>query len=80
MFIDLLGQPASVGRPAHLSDHDVATVTRRPDGRAACARYYLLDPEARERFGDWATIAAEAVATRATASWRTWSANSPWVP
>ncbi|MFJ5780395.1 hypothetical protein [Streptomyces sp. NPDC093094] len=33
-----------------------------PAGRRNLARYYLLDPDARERVGDWEQIAAETVA------------------
>ncbi|ROR42819.1 helix-turn-helix domain-containing protein [Kitasatospora cineracea] len=40
-----------------LVDFDALPATRRN-----MARYYLLDPQARERVGDWATIAAETVA------------------
>ncbi|WAL73222.1 helix-turn-helix transcriptional regulator [Kitasatospora sp. YST-16] len=40
-----------------LTDFDALPATRRN-----MARYYLLDPQARERVGDWATIAAETVA------------------
>ncbi|MFB7947314.1 helix-turn-helix domain-containing protein [Kitasatospora phosalacinea] len=40
-----------------LVDFDALPATRRN-----LARYYLLEPQARERVGDWATIAAETVA------------------
>ncbi|MFH9354145.1 helix-turn-helix transcriptional regulator [Kitasatospora sp. NPDC017646] len=40
-----------------LTDFDALPATRRN-----LARYYLLDPRARERVGDWARIAAETVA------------------
>ncbi|MDH2424979.1 helix-turn-helix transcriptional regulator [Sphaerisporangium sp. TRM90804] len=40
-----------------LTDFDALPVPKRN-----LARYYLLDPEARERVGDWAQIAAETVA------------------
>lgn len=40
-----------------LTDFDALPATRRN-----LARYYLLDPEARERSGDWERIAAETVA------------------
>ncbi|MET9730576.1 helix-turn-helix transcriptional regulator [Streptomyces sp. NPDC006458] len=42
---------------AVLTDFDALPASRRN-----LARYYLLDPEARERVGDWAQIAAETVA------------------
>ncbi|MEV0389392.1 helix-turn-helix transcriptional regulator [Nonomuraea sp. NPDC050643] len=42
---------------AVLTDFDTLPVPQRN-----LARYYLLDPEARERVGDWAQIAAETVA------------------
>ncbi|WP_406478210.1 helix-turn-helix transcriptional regulator [Streptomyces sp. NBC_01615] len=42
---------------AVLTDFDALPATQRN-----LARYYLLDPEARERVGDWARIAAETVA------------------
>ncbi|MFB7274212.1 helix-turn-helix transcriptional regulator [Streptomyces sp. NPDC056244] len=42
---------------AILTDFDALPVTRRN-----LARYYLLDPAARERVGDWDRIAAETVA------------------
>ncbi|TCC17907.1 helix-turn-helix transcriptional regulator [Kribbella sindirgiensis] len=42
---------------AVLTDFDAMPATRRN-----LARYYLLDPEARERVGDWERIAAETVA------------------
>ncbi|MEU7028339.1 helix-turn-helix transcriptional regulator [Streptomyces sp. NPDC046275] len=42
---------------AVLTDFDALPATRRN-----LARYYLLDPEARERVGDWERIAAETVA------------------
>jgi transcriptional regulator with XRE-family HTH domain len=40
-----------------LTDFDAMPATKRN-----LARYYLLDPEARERVGDWERIAAETVA------------------
>ncbi|MGW4803854.1 helix-turn-helix domain-containing protein [Kitasatospora sp. NPDC004272] len=40
-----------------LTDFDALPATRRN-----LARYYLLDPQARDRVGDWATIAAETAA------------------
>ncbi|MFC8717353.1 helix-turn-helix domain-containing protein [Kitasatospora sp. NPDC057198] len=40
-----------------LTDFEALPATRRN-----MARYYLLDPQARERVGDWETIAAETVA------------------
>jgi transcriptional regulator with XRE-family HTH domain len=46
----------SLGR-AVLTDFDALPAPRRN-----LARYYLLDPEARERVGDWERIAAETVA------------------
>ncbi|MFC7217001.1 helix-turn-helix transcriptional regulator [Streptomyces polyrhachis] len=42
---------------AVLTDFDALPATRR-----SLARYYLLDPRARERVGDWERIAAETVA------------------
>ena len=42
---------------AVLTDFDALPATRRN-----LARYYLLDPQARERVGDWERIAAETVA------------------
>ncbi|MDP9868761.1 MULTISPECIES: helix-turn-helix transcriptional regulator [Streptosporangium] len=42
---------------AVLTDFDALPATRRN-----LARYYLLDPQARERVGDWEKIAAETVA------------------
>lgn len=42
---------------AVLTDFDALPATRRN-----LARYYLLDPEARERVGDWERLAAETVA------------------
>lgn len=55
-----------------------------PAPRRNLALHYLLDPEARERVGDWERIAAETVAvlrwrpaaTRTTADWPISSANS----
>jgi transcriptional regulator with XRE-family HTH domain len=43
---------------AVLTDFDALPATKRN-----LARYYLLDPQARERVGDWAERAAETVAT-----------------
>jgi hypothetical protein len=49
--------PPTASPRAVLTDFDALPVPHRN-----IARYYLLDPEARERIGDWEEVAAETVA------------------
>ncbi|GAA2112372.1 helix-turn-helix transcriptional regulator [Streptomyces synnematoformans] len=58
----ILGRRTDVLAANHLARAVLTDFDALPATRRNLARYYLLDPEARERVGDWETIAAETVA------------------
>ncbi|MEU6375385.1 helix-turn-helix transcriptional regulator [Streptomyces sp. NPDC046909] len=58
----VLGRRTDVLAANHLAKAVLTDFDALPANRRNLARYYLLDPEARERVGDWERIAAETVA------------------
>ncbi|MGI5451792.1 helix-turn-helix transcriptional regulator [Streptomyces sp. CA-249302] len=58
----VLGRRADVLAANHLAKSVLTDFDALPANRRNLARYYLLDPRARETVGDWARIAAETVA------------------
>lgn len=58
----ILGRRTDVLAANHLARAVLTDFEALPATRRNLARYYLLDPEARERVGEWERIAAETVA------------------
>jgi transcriptional regulator with XRE-family HTH domain len=58
----ILGRRTDVLASNHLARAVLTDFEALPAQRRNLARYYLLDPQARERVGDWERIAAETVA------------------
>lgn len=58
----IIGRRTDVLASNHLARAVLTDFEALPVQRRNLARYYLLDPEARERTGDWEQIAAETVA------------------
>ncbi|WBB59044.1 helix-turn-helix transcriptional regulator [Streptomyces sp. WMMC500] len=58
----ILGRRTDVLAANHLARAVLTDFDALPATRRNLARYYLLDPQARERVGDWERIAAETVA------------------
>ncbi|GAA3045337.1 helix-turn-helix transcriptional regulator [Streptomyces roseofulvus] len=58
----ILGRRTDVLASNHLARAVLTDFDALPAPRRNLARYYLLDPQARERVGDWERIAAETVA------------------
>ncbi len=58
----ILGRRTEVLAANHLAKAVLTDFDALPATRRSLARYYLLDPQARERVGDWEKIAAETVA------------------
>ncbi|WP_416985802.1 helix-turn-helix transcriptional regulator [Streptomyces sp. T028] len=58
----VIGRRGDVLASNHLARAVLTDFDALPANRRNLARYYLLDPEARERVGDWEKIAAETVA------------------
>ncbi|MFF4380276.1 helix-turn-helix domain-containing protein [Kitasatospora sp. NPDC001547] len=58
----ILGRRTDVLAANHLARAVLTDFEALPATRRNLARYYLLDPQARERVGDWERIAAETVA------------------
>lgn len=58
----ILGRRTDVLAANHLAKAVLTDFDALPATRRSLARYYLLDPQARERVGEWEKIAAETVA------------------
>lgn len=58
----ILGRRTDVLAANHLAREVLTDFDALPVPQRNLARYYLLDPDARDRVGDWAQIAAETVA------------------